>query len=98
MPTEAGMAGSMTFILKTACVIYIGTVAAAAAQSAATEAGPGAPPKMIACMTACEQTQMTCLQGPAQTPPERRTIKDINTVRACNRAEERCDRQCRTRK
>jgi hypothetical protein len=77
-------------------MLYLGTVVAAvAAGTAATEAGPGATPRTIACMTACEQTQMTCLQGAMQTPVERRTIKDINTARACNRAEERCDHRCR---
>jgi len=79
-------------------MIYIGTVAAAGAATAAQEAGPGATPKMIACMVACEQTQMACLQGPLQVPPERRTIKDINTFRACNRAEETCDHRCRRSK
>jgi hypothetical protein len=88
---------SMAWMVKTACITIIGTVGAAA-QPAATEAGPGAPPKMIACMIACEQTQMSCLQGPTQIPPERQTIKDINTVRACNRAEETCDRRCRIKR
>jgi C4-dicarboxylate transporter len=85
--------------LSCACIIYLATAAAAvAASTAATEAGPGASPKVIACMTACEQTQMTCLQGALQTPVEKRTIKDINTARACNRAEERCDHRCRSNK
>ena len=85
--------------LSCACIVYAGTVAAAvAAPTAATEAGPRATPKMIACMTACEQTQMSCLQGALQTPVEQRTIMDINTARACNRTEERCDRRCRATK
>ena len=82
--------------LGCACIVYLGTaVAAAPAPTAAAEAGPGASPRTIACMTACEQTQMTCLQGALQTPVEQRTIKEINTARACNRAEETCDRRCR---
>jgi hypothetical protein len=86
----------MTLMLAIACIIGIGTVAGAGA--AGSEAGSGASPKVIACMAACEQNQMTCLQGPAQVPPERRTIKDINTFRACNRAEETCDHRCRKAK
>jgi hypothetical protein len=87
--------------LVCAFALYAGTIAPAVAQPAAKEAGPGASPKVVACMTACEQTQMTCLQGAIQalqTPVERRTIKDINQARACNRAEERCDHQCRRSK
>jgi hypothetical protein len=80
--------------------IIIGTIAVAgvaggSAASPASEAGPGASPKVIACMAACEQTQMTCLQGPSSVPPQARTIKDINTFRACNRTEEVCDHRCR---
>jgi hypothetical protein len=65
------------------------------AQPAAKEAA-GAPPKVIACMTTCEQRQMMCLQGALHTPVERRTIKDINQARGCNRAEETCDHRCRS--
>jgi len=79
-----------------ACVAYAATIAIAGAQSAPKEAGPRASPKVIACMTACEQTQMTCLQGALKTPAERRTVMDINQGRACNRAEEKCDRRCRS--
>ena len=82
--------------LACACAVYAGTIAVAQVQPAAKEAGPGAPPKMIACMTGCEQTQMMCLQGTLQVPLERRTIKEINQARACNRTEESCDRRCRT--
>jgi hypothetical protein len=82
--------------LACACAVYAGTIAIAQAQPAAKEAGPGAPPKVIACMTACEQTQMMCLQGTLQMPLERRTIKEINQARACNRTEERCDHRCRS--
>jgi hypothetical protein len=52
-------------------------------DTTAEEARPGASPKVIACMTACELTQMACLQGPNGVPPERRTIKEINAFRAC---------------
>ena len=82
-------------MLVCSCLIYAGITAIAEAQPAAKEAGPGASPKMIACMTACEQTQMTCLQGALQVPAGQRTIKEINQARACNRAEERCDHRCR---
>jgi len=87
----------MTLMLVIACIIGIGTIARAGAENAVSEAGPGASPKVIACMTACEQTEMACLQGPAQIAPEQRTVKDINIFRACNRAEEVCDRRCRGR-
>jgi hypothetical protein len=73
-------------------ITAVGSVAVA---NPASEAGPGASPKVIACMAACEQTQMTCLQGPSSVPPQQRTIKDINTFRACNRTEEVCDHRCR---
>ena len=82
--------------LACACAVYAGTIAAAQAQPAAKEAGPGAPPRVIACMTGCEQTQMMCLQGNLQGPLDQRTIKEINQARACNRTEERCDRRCRS--
>jgi hypothetical protein len=82
--------------LACACAVYAGTTAIAQAQPAAKEAGPGVPAKVIACMTACEQTQMMCLQGTLQMPLERRTIKEINQARACNRTEERCDHRCRS--
>ena len=78
-----------------ACLIYLGAGVTAWGATTAQEAGPKASPKAIACMTACEQTQMACLQGPNAVPPERRTIKEINTVRACNLTEERCDHRCR---
>jgi hypothetical protein len=81
-----------------ACLICLGAGVTAWAQTTAKEAGPGSPPKVIACMTACEQAQMACLQGPNAVPPERRTIKEINVVRACNLTEERCDHRCRRRK
>ena len=84
----------IALLLLTACIVNLATVSL---SRAASEAGPGASAKLIACMTACEQTQMACLQGPAQIPPERRTIKEINTSRACNRAEEICDHRCRKR-
>jgi hypothetical protein len=81
--------------LGCACIVCFATGALAATPDTAAEAGPKATPKMIACMTACEQTQMTCLQGALETPVEQRTIKQINTARACNRTEERCDHRCR---
>ncbi len=90
------MANSIRIILAlvTVCVV----IAGANAQNAVSEAGREAPPTMVACMSACEQTQMACLQGPAQISPERRTMKDFNTVLACNRAEEVCDHRCRKKK
>lgn len=81
-----------------ACSATILTTAGASAQKAASEAGPGASAKTIACMTVCEETQMKCLQPIAQVPPGHRTIKDINTFNACNRSEEVCDRRCRKKK
>jgi hypothetical protein len=78
-----------------ACIVNLGTLSVGRAANSGSEAGPGASAKVIACMTACEQTQMACLQGPAQIPPAQRTIKDINASRACNRAEEVCDHRCR---
>jgi hypothetical protein len=81
-----------------ACLICLGAGATAWAETTAQEAGPKASPKAIACMTACEQTQMACLQAPNAMPPERRTIKEINAVRACNLTEERCDHRCRRSK
>jgi len=84
------------WVLACACAVYAGSIAIAQAQPAAKEAGPGAPPKVIACMTACEQTQMMCLQAALQIPVEQRTIKEINQARTCNRTEERCDRRCRS--
>ncbi len=74
---------------------YAGMVAMALAQPAVKEAGPKATAKTIACMDTCEQTQMTCLQSVLQIPLERRTIKEINQVHACNRTEETCDHKCR---
>jgi hypothetical protein len=62
---------SMARVLQWACLVYLGAVVTAGAETTAEEAGRGASPKVIACMTACEQTQMTCLQGPTQVPPER---------------------------
>ena len=88
----------MTRLFVIACSATILTTAGASAQKAASEAGPGASAKTIACMTVCEETQMKCLQPVAQVPPGHRTIKDINTFNACNRSEEVCDRRCRKRK
>ena len=85
-------------VLQLASVFCLGLMQPARAETAAQEAGPKATSKQIACMTACEQTQMTCLQGPTQVPAGQRTIKDINAFRACNRAEETCDHRCRRMK
>jgi hypothetical protein len=82
-------------VLQGACIMYVAVVAPAGAATTAEEAGPKATPKIIACMAACEQAQMACLQGPSGVPPERRTIKDINAFRSCNQTEERCDHRCR---
>jgi hypothetical protein len=85
----------LTHLLLIACSTTILAISGASAQKAASEAGSGASAKLIACMTVCEQTQMTCLQPIAQVPAGQRTIKDINAFNACNRTEEVCDRRCR---
>jgi len=82
-------------LLQGAMIMCVAAMAPAGAATTAQEAGPKATPKVIACMAACEQAQMACLQGPSAVPPERRTIKDINAFRACNRTEETCDHRCR---
>jgi len=85
----------LTLLFVIACSTAMLAVAGASAQKATSEAGRGASAKLIACMTACEETQMTCLQGIAQVPRGQRTIKDINAFNACNRTEEVCDHRCR---
>jgi hypothetical protein len=95
--SEVAKSIRMTLTLSIACIIGVAAVAAGAATPG-SEAGPRASPKLIACMAACEQTQMGCLQGATQIPPEKRTIKDINAFRTCNRAEETCDHRCRKAK
>src|SRR3979411_68567 len=75
-------------VLQGACMLYVAAAAPAGAATSAEEARAKGTPKIIACMAACEQAQMMCLQGPAAVPPERRTIKDINAFRACNQTEE----------
>jgi hypothetical protein len=52
---------------------------------------------VIACLNGCEQVQMACMQPSLQIPAERRTIKDLNVIRACNQADGKCDRHCRAR-
>ena len=80
---------SVARIFQFACTFYMATT---------TGAGAAAPTaKMIACLNACEQVQMTCMQPSLQISPERRTIKDLNVLRACNQADGRCDRRCRAR-
>jgi hypothetical protein len=73
------------------CVLYAGAVAAAAAASAPS-------PKVIACLNACEQVQIACMRGPLQMPPEQRTIKELNIIRACNETDVRCDHKCRSKR
>lgn len=85
----------LTHLLLVACSTTILASSGASAQKAASEAGPRASAKLIACMTVCEETQMTCLQPISQVPPGHRTIKDINAFNACNRTEEVCDHRCR---
>jgi hypothetical protein len=76
----------MAWIFLCACLIYLG---------AAAEAGAAATPKLLACLNSCEETLMACVQSQLQKPVAQRTIKEFNTVRACNVAEGRCDRRCR---
>jgi hypothetical protein len=73
------------------CVLYAGTVAAAAAASAPS-------PKVIACLNACEQVQTACMREPLQMPPAQRTIKELNIIRACNETDVRCDHKCRSKR
>jgi hypothetical protein len=77
---------SMARMLQCACVIFVGVVG---------EAGAADTPKIIACLNACEQVQIACAQPTLQMPPEQRTIKDFNIVRACNAADLKCDHRCR---
>jgi hypothetical protein len=73
------------------CVLYAGAVAEAGAAVAPS-------PKVIACLNACEQVQTACMRAPLQMPPEQRTIKELNIIRACNQADVRCDHQCRIKR
>jgi hypothetical protein len=68
---------NMARIFQCACIIYTGLV---------VDANAAATPKVIACLNACEQGQLACAQPTLQMPPEKRTIKDLNIVRACNAA------------
>jgi hypothetical protein len=79
---------SMARMFQCACVIYMGV---------AEEAGGAATPKLIACLNACEQVQLACAQPTLQLPPEQRTIKDLNIIRACNAADLKCDQRCRVK-
>jgi hypothetical protein len=72
-----------------ACGTYMGAVPEV--QAATTT------PAMMACFNACEQTQAACMRKPQQTPPRRRTIKEINALLACNRTEIKCDNRCRVK-
>jgi hypothetical protein len=76
-------------VFRYACVMYM------AALSGAGAAAPTA--KVIACLNGCEQVQTACMQPSLQIPAERRTIKDLNVIRACNQADGKCDRRCRAR-
>jgi hypothetical protein len=62
------------------------------------EAGAAPTPKMVACLNACAGVQVSCAQPTLQMPVEKRTIKDLNIVRACNAADLKCDRRCRLSK
>ena len=79
---------TMARMFQCACIIYMGAV---------VEAGAAPTAKVIACLNACEQVQHACAQPTLQMPPERRTIKDLNVLRACNQADGRCDRRCRAK-
>jgi len=76
--------------LQCACVIYLGVLVEVSAAAAPT-------PKVIACLNACEQVQIECMRQPLQMPPEQRTIKELNAIRACNQTDVRCDHRCRVK-
>ena len=86
----------MTRSVRTArafqCGFLIYMMAVAEAGAAAAPA-----PKVIACLNACEQVQVACMQQPLQMPPEKRTIKELNIIRACNEADVTCDHHCRSK-
>jgi hypothetical protein len=75
-------------ILQGACIMYMGLVAEACAAVTL---------KTITCLNACATVQLACAQPTLQMPAERRTIKDLNIVRACNAADLKCDRRCRVK-
>ena len=79
---------SMARMFQCACIIYTGLV---------VDANAAATPKVIACLNACEQVQLACAQPTLQMAPEKRTIKDLNIIRACNAADLKCDQRCRVK-
>jgi hypothetical protein len=79
---------SVVRMFQGACIIYAGLVAVAGAAPTA---------KVVACLNACANVQLTCAQPTLQMPAEKRTIKDLNIVRACNAADLKCDRRCRAK-
>jgi hypothetical protein len=80
---------NMARMLQCVCIMYLGMVVAA---------GAAVSPKVLACLNACEQAQLACAQPTLQMAPEQRTIKDLNTVLACNAADIKCDHRCRVKK
>ena len=77
----------MAWIIQCACLIYFGAV---------VEAGAATPsPKLLVCLNSCDEALMACVQSQLQKPILQRTIKEFNTVRACNLTEGKCDRRCR---
>jgi hypothetical protein len=78
----------MAQLFQCACMIYAAAMAEANAAAKPT-------PKVMACLSACEQVQTACLQQPLQVPHDQRTIKDYNNIRACNETDVKCDHRCR---
>jgi hypothetical protein len=79
---------SMAWMFHCVCILYLG---------ATVEAGAAATPKVVACLNACATVQLACAQPTLQMAAEKRTIKDLNVVRACNAADLKCDRRCRVK-
>jgi hypothetical protein len=73
-------------MFQATCIIYMSLVA---------EAGAAPTPKVVACLNVCANVQLSCAQPTLQMQADRRTIKDLNIVRACNAADLKCDRRCR---
>jgi hypothetical protein len=80
---------SVARMFRGACIMYLGLMA---------QAGAAPTPKVLACLNACATVQLACAQPTLQMPVEKRTIKDLNIVRACNAADLKCDRRCRASK
>jgi hypothetical protein len=78
----------MAWIVQCALLIYMGAIAEAGAAAAPS-------PMLLACLNACDETLMACVQPPLQMPAAQRTIKELNIVRACTVTDGKCDRRCR---